>query len=47
MQAVILTAGVATRLNKEKSALPKGLIGPGVKPLLEYSLLAFDEKIIL
>ncbi len=42
MQAVILAAGVGTRLNKEKSALPKGLIEIGGRPLMEYSLEALN-----
>ena len=47
MQAVILAAGVGTRLNKEINALPKGLIEIGGKPLLEYSLEALNRHGII
>ena len=40
MQAVILSAGLGSRLNSENHELPKGLIEVGGKPLLEYSLEA-------
>lgn len=43
MQAVILAAGVGGRINNEKTALPKGLIDLGGKPLLEYSLAALNQ----
>ena len=43
MQAIILAAGVGSRLNKEKNALPKGLVEIGGKPLLEYSLEALSR----
>ncbi|MCP4622360.1 MAG: phosphocholine cytidylyltransferase family protein [bacterium] len=47
MQAVILAAGVGTRLNREKNALPKGLIEIGGKPLLEHSLEALSSNGII
>ena len=43
MQAIILAAGTGSRLNKEKNALPKGMVEIGGKPLLEYSLEALSR----
>ena len=40
MQAVILAAGIGTRLKTKTDRIPKGLIEIGGNPLLEYSLKA-------
>lgn len=44
MQAVILAAGIGSRLNSEIHELPKGLMEVGGKPLLEYSLEALVQN---